>query len=297
MELVEKIHSKVDKTIKYIFKTGDEQLVEISYIDNGSDKDIICVASQTMCNMKCNFCHLTDLIGEVKVQDLRHNQIVYVVNYIVRSLNLLENKRRLHISYMGSGEPLDNIMNVVYSMTGIKLSYPDAEVTFGLATILPKKNWRNLIELSEIVQRRDLSVKVHLSLHYTKNEDRWKYMPSALDIKSSIAALELYKNVTGNPVEIHYTMIKGQNDSIGSAIALIKLLDRRLIPVKFLSFNDKDSTNDQAASSASIKSFMTELDAYMIDSEYYVSPGHDISASCGEFMVKKLKKEVVSNEE
>ena len=151
MELVEKIHSKVDKTIKYIFKTGDEQLVEISYIDNGSDKDIICVASQTMCNMKCNFCHLTDLIGEVKVQDLRHNQIVYVVNYIVRSLNLLENKRRLHISYMGSGEPLDNIMNVVYSMTGIKLSYPDAEVTFGLATILPKKNWRNLIELSEEV--------------------------------------------------------------------------------------------------------------------------------------------------
>lgn len=287
MELVEKIHSKVDKTIKYIFKIGG-QLVETSYIDNGSDKDIICVASQTMCNMKCSFCHLTDLIGDVKKVDLAAEGITAQVHYIFRDLNLQKNNRRLHISYMGAGEPLDNFSHVKLSMLLLNDSYD--KITFGLATIFPKKNWSLITDLIRLSNEGNVSLKLHLSLHYTDDKTRSKYMPSAMDIKSSISALEFYKNITGNPVEVHYTIIKGQNDRDIDATRLASLLAQRRIPVKFLQFNEKSSSSDIQADIETINFFRDWLGNNMnkIDTEHYVSPGHDISASCGEFLLKEL---------
>ena len=64
MTLIEIIKSEYDSTLKYIFKTADNLIVEFSYIDKNDGKDIICVPSQTMCNLACKFCHTTDYIGK-----------------------------------------------------------------------------------------------------------------------------------------------------------------------------------------------------------------------------------------
>lgn len=73
MKFLKLIKSTEDNTIKYIFKlddTLDNFLVEFSYINKNDGKDIICVPSQTMCNLACKFCHTTDYIGKMKTKVL-----------------------------------------------------------------------------------------------------------------------------------------------------------------------------------------------------------------------------------
>lgn len=53
MRLIEKIFSKTDNAIKFIFKTQDNFIVEITYIDKNDGKDILCIPCQTMCNLGC----------------------------------------------------------------------------------------------------------------------------------------------------------------------------------------------------------------------------------------------------
>ena len=288
MELKEKINSKINKTIKYVFNLDDGLIIEVTYIDNGSDKDIICVASQTMCAMSCSFCHLTDHVGKIKLRNVDASEINQTVDMIYKDLSLADKNRRLHISYMGCGESLANAKEVERSMLWIKNEF--ANVTFGLATILPKKHWLDLFKLAHFVKKNDIKLKVHLSLHYTDDETRFKFMPSALDINSSIAALEFYKGITGNDVEVHYTMIKGENDTIQNEVKLGILLFKRNISVKFLRFNSKKSNDNEKSEMGTITKFRESLRTSGIISQYYESPGHDIAASCGEFLLDEYSK-------
>lgn len=279
MNLLSKVKSQEDKTIKYVFKLHDNIISESTYIDNNTGKDIICVSCQTMCAMGCTFCHLTDNIGKLKLRNLSKNEIVESVDYIIKDLNLKD--RTLLISYMGCGEPLQNFGEVYDSMV-MMLDYP--KIKFGLATMLPKSRWMNLFELAKRVNEIKIPLKVHLSLHYTEDDKRIKMMPSSTKIKASISALEFYKQYTGQPVELHYTLIKGENDSENDINNLIQLLEGRDIPIKFLRFNSKETSHNEGAEKETIKMFRFMLENSGIKSEYYEPPGKDVGASCGQFL-------------
>jgi len=288
MELLEKAKSKLDKTIKYVFKLDDDLIMEVTYIDNNTGKDIICVATQTMCAMACSFCHLTDYIGKLKLRNVTAEELVQSVDYIYDELELEKNDRVLLISYMGCGEPLLNLDHVEHSMRWLMKNYEN--IRFGLSTMLPKGGWSNLFELAGVVKRNKIPLKIHLSLHYTNDEQRNKHMPNALDIKPAISALEFYKNLTKNSVEIHYTMIKGENDSIGNALVLSRLIEGRGIPVKFLRFNDKDSSDSEKAEMEVLNDFRAFLEGEEIETEYYEPPGISLGASCGMFLFDQYQK-------
>lgn len=288
MKLLEKIKSNKDKTIKYVFQLNDGILTEATYIDNNTGKDIICISSQTMCAMGCTFCHLTDYIGKLKLRNLNRWEITEPVDYIYDDLKLKDNNRTLFISYMGVGEPLLNVENVIESMILLKTHYTN--IRFGLATSLPKGQWKNIFTLANDVKYHEIPLKVHLSLHYTNNEQRNKMMPNATNIKASIAALEFYKEITGNPVEIHYTLIKDMNDSRQDIAWLIYFLEKRDIPVKFLRFNSKESNEQEGAELKQIEVFRNALEERNITTEYYEPPGKDVGASCGQFLFDKYKK-------
>ena len=85
MNFIKKVHSSKDSTVKYIFKTLDNLIVEFSYINKDDGKDIICIPSQTMCNIGCKFCHTTEYIGKIKTRNLSHTEIVHGVEYILES--------------------------------------------------------------------------------------------------------------------------------------------------------------------------------------------------------------------
>ena len=278
-----KIESEIDDTIKYIF-TVDSQIIEFSYIDNGSGKDIICVPCQTMCNLSCKFCHLTDHVGEIPLKDLEQLQILKGVKHIADDLEL--GSRTLLISYMGCGEPLDNINGVIRSMTYIRNVFDD--VRFGLATMLPKKSIGDFFELTQVVKSLDLNLKIHLSLHFTDDELRNEWMPAALNINESMDALSFYHNHTGNPTEIHYTIMDGINDdarSIGRINELLATPSRRDTTVKFMRYSEKESLDVKATAKKLREEHIEYLISLGLTVEYYEPPGLDIGASCGQFLL------------
>src|ERR1035437_9467618 len=221
MKLLKKVASKIDKTIKYVFNVGNSK-IEFSYIDNNTGKDIICVPCQTMCSMSCKFCHLTEHIGHITTNNIHSSLILSGINYIVDDLKLNDNNRLLLISYMGAGEPMANIDNVLDSMKDLMNKFDN--IRFGLATMLPKSKWFEFFKMTKVVQECKIPLKVHLSLHFTDNKTRLEWMPSALDIKSSINALELYHALTKNSTEIHYTLMDGINNDVYGSINVLNSL-------------------------------------------------------------------------
>ena len=288
MELFNKVKSTVDKTVKYVFKLEDNLIIESTYIDNNTGKDIICIASQTMCAMGCTFCHLTDYLSKLKLRNLKHQEIVDSVNYICKDMNIGTGERPLLISYMGSGEPLLNLANVQESMLTFMSEY--SNIRFGLSTMLPKEKWGTLFNMAQAVKKFKIPLKIHVSLHYTKDEQRNRMMPNATDIKATISALEFYKEITGNEVEVHYTLIKGENDTDEDGFNLVKLLDRRGIPIKFLRFNDKSTSPNKRTEMERISIFRKGLELRGVKTEYYEPPGKDVGASCGQFLFDQYEK-------
>ena len=285
MELKEIIKSEIDKTIKYIFEIN-KQVIEFSYIDNGTGKDIICVPCQTMCNMSCTFCHLTDYVGKIPLKDLSRHEIIEGVEHIINDLGL--GNRTILISYMGCGEPMDNIGAVHGSMVELDNDYDN--IRFGMATMLPKSRWEEFFKLAKWIKDGKINLKVHLSLHFNSDELRKKWMPAALEIKPSIDALNFYKSLTGNDIEVHYTIMDGINDSDEDMYSLEMSLNAGTT-IKFMMFSEKENLDAKRTSKARIN----EIKNYLVGTghtvEYYEPPGNDIGASCGQFLTNFQEEE------
>ena len=212
VELVDTLESKIDDVKKYIFKLKDNLIMEMSYIDNNTNKDIICVPTQTMCVMACDFCHLTDHIGNIKTRNITSDELLEGIKHIRKNLDLDNSDKIFFISYMGAGEATIIPTNMLENIDEILKI--DKKSKFGMATMLPKNSWMNLFEIAKTVKQKNIHLKIHLSLHYTNDKQRKKHMPNVLDIKPTLSALEFYNKLTNNPIEIHYTLIKGVNDYI-----------------------------------------------------------------------------------
>lgn len=287
MKLIDKIKSGVDSTIKYIFRTDSELIIEMSYINKDDGKDIICVPTQTSCKMKCKFCHITDFTDQLRNRNLLAEEIVNGVNFIFYDLELFKTKRVLLVSYMGCGEPLLNYKEVIRSMELMQKHYKGLIplVRFGIATSLPEHSQENFFLLSKLIYKKKLPVKIHLSLHYTNDGDRRQWMPNSAEILPSIIALEYYKALTKNSIEIHYALIDGVNDSETDAIALTEFIKGRYMPVKFLFYNEKPTLDFHASAKDKLKIFEKHFKVYDIPFEYYIPPGLDVGASCGQFLM------------
>ena len=239
MNFIKKVHSSKDSTVKYIFKTLDNLIVEFSYINKDDGKDIICIPSQTMCNIGCKFCHTTEYIGKIKTRNLSHTEIVHGVEYILSELNIYKLDRTLLISFMGCGEPILNVDNLISSMKYMKTIFElngISYVRFAIATSIPKHDAEEFFKLTFLIFENNLPVKIHLSLHYTIDLIRKDWMKKSLDIIPSLSAVDFYKKLTGNAVEIHYALIDGVNDTEQDAILLSNFLKDKNNSLSSLSF-------------------------------------------------------------
>jgi 23S rRNA (adenine2503-C2)-methyltransferase len=286
MKLLEKNKSFEDETIKFVFELNG-QIIEFNYIDNKTGKDIICVPCQTMCNMSCKFCHLTDNIGKIPLKNLTNHEIVEGIQYVIDDLNIGIGLRPLLISYMGCGEPLANIGPVIDSMIMLDNEYDN--IRFGLATMLPKANTFEMFELAKRVKDSKLNLKVHLSLHFSNDKIRKEWMPSALDIKSSISALEFYGNYTGNPIEVHYTLMDGVNDT-DDDMYFLELNININTTIKFMRYSKCEALiGVEKVHKDRLEDMMSYLESTGMIVEYYEPPGQSIGASCGQFLINKYE--------
>lgn len=296
MRLHKKIKSKLDNSIKYIFFTENDNLaVEATFIDKNDGKNIICLPTETSCNMGCKFCHITDIATRVIYRQITYKEIIQMVEFIFNDLHLSRNKMLL-LSFMGCGEPLLNRYNLQTSMCKLN-DLHKGNIRFAIATSMPRNSELLLKSFADCVKANELNVKVHLSLHYTNDIDRHKWMPKVETISKSLELLDYYRQVTNNAVEIHYTLINGVNDRTEDIKNLIKFfMERDNICIKFIRYNTKDTINSTETPIEKVKLIMQNLNSYGIKTEYYVPPARDIGGSCGQILVAEyLKYNCLSN--
>lgn len=281
MKLLRKVHSRIDNTVKYVFDVHG-QPVEFTYINKNDGKDIVCVPSQTSCKLGCTFCFLT--AHDRPVINLTTQEMLQGVQDVLCDSGVHVENTTLLISFMGAGEPLCNREPAIDACKAIKEFYGEEDdyqsIRFAVATLMPSRGL--VLGFIAEVKEYGLPVKMHLSLHSPFHEERTKMMPAAIPPEEAVELLGLYAKETGNPVEIHYTLIDGVNDTRQHADALAQLAEH-VAPVKILAF--KEGVNSMQKASRNVEAFRFRLEMQGVQNEFYDPPGSDIGSSCGMFLI------------
>jgi len=275
MQLLEALTSSVEDVKKLVFK--DTSVHEVTYLRKGDGKDILVVPTQTSCNMGCTFCHLTGL--GISATNLASTKILELIQ---ESLKFQPpSNKTLLVSFMGAGEPLLNVDQVIGTALALK-TWPGYEtVRFAVATILPSR--KRFDQFKQAVTFHSLPFKLHLSLHSLDAQSRRSLMPSASPIAESWGMLAEYAEETGQPTEVHYTLIHGVNDREEDLIKF-GALPGRAATIKLLRFAEKKQEPTMQGSQRT-PWFKTGLESLGFKVEVYSPPGRDIGSSCGQFIV------------
>lgn len=281
MKLLDIVHSKTDNATKFVFQVTLGGIAEVTSINKGDEKWIVCMPSQTGCSMNCKFCFMSTI--KVPARNLTADEIYDLFRAVEE---LATNKEmKLLVSFMGAGEPLLNTDHLIRAMRDISNWYGFAydSIKFAVATMMPSiglvQYFIDAIELSQ------LPVKLHLSLHSTDPVVRKDLIPgSSVRPFDCIRYLHKYKSQTDNAVEVHYSLIAGVNDSYMDRATLISDLYTTGIPIKLLKFNA--GVSETLSGSEREEQFMKGFRAFGIKAELYTPPGGDIGSSCGQFTAK-----------
>ena len=284
----------VDGTRKWLLRLPGEvqgerpHEVECVYIPD-TDRGTLCVSSQVGCTLTCSFCHtgtqrlvrnLTadEIVGQVMVardrlgdwpDGVRPNDGVIPTG----------DRCVTNIVMMGMGEPLYNLdavrdaLLIVADGDGIAIS--KRRITLSTSGVVPN------IERAGA----EIGCMLAVSLHAVRDELRNELVP--LNRKYPIAQLlEACRNYPGlsnaKRITFEYVMLKGVNDSIDDAKALVRLLKGIPAKINLIPFNPWPGTKYECSDWEQIEKF-----SQVVFDAGYASPvrtprGRDILAACGQ---------------
>lgn len=276
-EIENKYVSKIDDTVKYLFRLYDGEYIE-SVIMKYKYGYTICVSSQVGCKMGCKFCAST-LAGFKR--NLSASEIEGQLHAAQKDLGI----RISNIVLMGIGEPLDNYDNVIKFLRNVNdengLNISMRNITLSTCGIVP-----NIYKLME----EDLQITLTISLHAPNDEIRSRTMPvnDKWNIDEVLRACKDYANKTNRRVSFEYTLIKDVNDTEECALELSRRLNGMLCHVNLIPVNNVEERKNIRSTDDSINKFMHLLKKNGINATIRRTLGSDINASCGQLRRKKI---------
>ncbi len=272
----QKYESKLDDTVKYLFRLYDGEYVE-SVVMKYKYGYTICVSSQVGCKMGCTFCAST-LAGFKR--NLLPGEMESQIHAVQCDLGI----RISRIVMMGIGEPLDNYDNVIRFLhlindkDGLCISLRD--VTISTCGIVPR--------IYDLI-KENIPVTLTLSLHAPNDIIRSRMMPvnDKWSVNEAIAACRKYAGKTSRRVSFEYTLIKGVNDSRQCAAELAAKLHGFICHVNLIPVNDVAERGNVRSSDDDIIKFCQTLQSLGINATIRRTLGKDINASCGQLRRKK----------
>lgn len=271
----------VDGTVKYLFEVTGGKMIESVYIpdnDRDNNRATLCVSSQMGCKMNCQFC----MTGKQGYHgNLTANEIINQIFSIPESESLT------NIVYMGMGEPMDNLTEVMKSLRVMTEKW-------GLAWS-PKRitvsSIGKLDELKQLAEQTD--VHIAISVHSPFHEERLKLMPveKAYPITKVMELLRNYDFAHQRRLSVEYIMWSGLNDDNHHAEALCKLLKGLKARVNLIRFHAIPGVDLNTSNEERMVAFRDYLNEKGVLCTIRRSRGEDIFAACGMLAGKKLKKD------
>jgi 23S rRNA (adenine2503-C2)-methyltransferase len=284
----------VDGTRKWLLRlarTGHELRspeIETVYIPE-ADRGTLCISSQVGCTLSCSFCHTgtQKLVRNLTGAEIA-SQIVLARDRIGdwpgatvdNAAGLPDAERKItNIVLMGMGEPLYNFdavkAAVEVAADGNGLSLSKRRITLSTSGVVPEiPRWG-----------AEAGTMLAISLHATSDALRNELVPinKRYPIADLLAACRAYPGLSNaRRITFEYVMLKGVNDSLAEARALVRLLHGIPAKINLIPFNPWPGTRYECSDWAQIERF-----AEIVNRAGYASPvrtprGRDIMAACGQ---------------
>ena len=264
-----------DGTIKYLLEFSDGECVEtvLMRFDNRANLTA-CVSSQVGCAVNCSFC-ATGKRGFIR--NLSYKEIIEQVLTIQRDTGL----KVTNVVFMGQGEPLLNLENVLRAMEIFNEDFQIGarRLTVSTSGIIPQIN-----KLAEFNMQSTLAISLHAPNHnirrkIMKIEDKY----NMADLKTS---LKNYVHKTGRRITIEYLLIKDVNDTVENAKELAYYLSDIKCNINLIPYNPTEQNDYKRPSNNSVMKFKYLLEHSGKKVTVRLERGADIDAACGQLKGK-----------
>ena len=257
----------VDGTVKYLFPTAGGKFVETVYIPD-DDRATLCVSSQVGCKMNCMFCQTgkQGFEGNLTAADIL-NQVY----------SLPERDTLTNIVFMGQGEPMDNIDNVLRATEALTApwGYAWSPKRITVSSVGIRSKLRRFIEESEC--------HLAISLHSPLREQRAMLMPAekAMPIEEIVEMLRGYDFSHQRRLSFEYIVFGGLNDTPMHARELVRLLKGLDCRINLIRFHQIPGVNMHGADEERMTALRDYLTGHGLFTTIRASRGQDIFAACG----------------
>lgn len=272
-------HRSQDGTEKYLLEcVRDDNIIEAVKMEYHHGISA-CISTQVGCEMGCVFCASG---RDGLVRNLSAGEMIGQILAIQKQANI----RISNIVLMGAGEPLQNFnevekfLELVHEPQGLNVGY--RHITLSTCGLVPE-----IYKLAEL----NLPITLAISLHSPSDTERSRIMPinKKYPLQDLIYACLAYIKKTKRRITFEYALIKGKNDSMADAEALIKLIKPVFAHVNLIPINTTD-TKLRAPDLQWVHNFNGFLNSHGQNATIRRNMGSDINAACGQLRWQYLKK-------
>ena len=264
-----------DGTIKYLLEYPDGECVEtvLMRFDNRANLTA-CVSSQVGCAVNCSFC-ATGKRGFIR--NLTYKEIIEQVLTIQRDTGL----KVTNVVFMGQGEPLLNLDNVLKAMEIFNEDFQIGarRLTVSTSGIVPQIN-----KLADLDMQSTLALSLHAPNH--KIRKQLMQIENKYNMEDLKKALKNYVDKTGRRITIEYLLIKDLNDTVEAAKELAYYLHDIKCNINLIPYNPTAENDYQRPSNNSIMKFKYLLEHSGKKVTVRLERGADIDAACGQLKGK-----------
>jgi 23S rRNA (adenine2503-C2)-methyltransferase len=262
-----------DGTEKALFETSDRRPVEAVLMRYRDGRRSLCLSSQSGCPLTCTFC---------ATGTMRFGRNLTASEILDQALHFRRREARLsHAVFMGMGEPLMNIDNVL----GACERLPE----IGIATSHTTVSTVGWIPGIERMTREGPPVRLALSVHAADDALRSELMPvnERYPLRDVVAACLRWRERRKRRVFVEYLMLAGVNDRYEQAVALAELLQPRgAFKVNLIPYNPIDADYRGSGRDA-IAAFRAALSQRGVPATVRLTRGRDIDAACGQLAARR----------
>lgn len=268
--------SDPDGAAKLALELHDGNIIECVLLTDKEGELTACLSSQAGCAMGCRFCRTGTLKLKRNLEDFE------IVEQFMHLQHVAPGKIS-HVVFMGMGEPLANLDNVVSAISflhdpdGLNLSH--RRITISTCGLVPGIN-----ELS----KRKVPVKLAVSLVTADDAVRSELMPvnRAFPLRVLRDALERFQKVSGRRFTFEYCMIHDKNIADQDADRLARFCRGLEVIVNLIPFNPCPELPFETPSDAEIRKFTNALTQRGVEYTIRISRGRSIKGACGQLAGK-----------
>ena len=267
-----------DGSRKYLFDFGDGAHVESVLIEQPT-RHTLCVSSQVGCALGCRFCQTgtMGLARNLTVEEIVQ-QFVGVRDDAAKRDIVYSN-----VVFMGMGEPLHNLENV---LEAIRIVTDDFGL--GLSARRITVSTAGLVPGIECLANSDVDVNLAVSLNATTDRVRSAIMPinTRYSLGELIDALRSMSLRPGKRIVIEYVLMAGVNDSPEDLSRLPQLLDGMAVKINLIPYNENAGLGFEVPDADWIEHWKKNLLSAGFVTTVRWSKGRDIDAACGQLVAQ-----------